>query len=99
MSEHQHHHNYIHGHGHEHHHEQDHVYIGTGGESAQTTALLEYMLEHNRSHAGELGELAHKLHHSGQQAAADLLSLGVKDFESGNEKLAKALKLVKGGHA
>jgi hypothetical protein len=66
---------------------------------AKTKALLEYMLGHNRDHAGELGELAHKLHHAGFGAAADILGAGVKDFDQGNEKLAKALELIKGGKA
>jgi hypothetical protein len=64
---------------------------------AKTKALLEYMLGHNRDHAGELGDMAHTLHHAGFGAAADILSAGVKDFDQGNEKLAKALELIKGG--
>jgi uncharacterized protein YidB (DUF937 family) len=66
---------------------------------AKTRALLEYMLGHNRDHAGELGELAHKLRHAGLGAAADVLISGVKDFDRGNEKLAQALELIKGGKA
>ncbi|MDR1949572.1 MAG: hypothetical protein LBQ38_09275 [Spirochaetaceae bacterium] len=60
-------------------------------------SLLTYMVEHNRSHAGELAEFAHKLYHADQRAAADLISEGVKDFERGNEKLSRALKLIAGG--
>lgn len=63
---------------------------------AKTKALLEYMLGHNRDHAGELGAMAHKLRHAGFEAAADILTSGVKDFDQGNEKLAKALGLIKG---
>jgi hypothetical protein len=56
--------------------------------------VLTYMLEHNKEHAHELGDLAHQLHHAGQSGAADLLDQAVKDLELGNGKLAEVLKLV-----
>jgi hypothetical protein len=50
------------------------------------------MVEHNKSHTGELKDLAEKLVQEGNQESADLLSQGVKDFEQGNAKIAKALE-------
>jgi hypothetical protein len=55
------------------------------------------MLEHNKSHAGELKDLAEKLAQEGHQKPADLLSEGVKDFERGNAKLAEVLEQLHGG--
>ncbi|GHV25719.1 hypothetical protein AGMMS4952_04210 [Spirochaetia bacterium] len=55
------------------------------------------MLDHNREHAGELGDLAHNLYHAGQHESADIINNAVKDFETGSDKLAKALELVKDG--
>jgi hypothetical protein len=80
---------------HDHHHHEH----GPAGAVPGIKALLEYMVEHNKSHAGELAELAHKLYHADGQAAADLISTAVTDFEKGNEKLARALELVKGEQA
>ncbi|MDR1955786.1 MAG: hypothetical protein LBQ30_02920 [Treponema sp.] len=64
---------------------------------SQVRALLEYLLEHNRHHAGELGDMAHTLSHAGLEEAAGILRKGVQDFESGNEKLAQALELIQKG--
>jgi hypothetical protein len=55
------------------------------------------MLEHNREHADELGDLAHNLYHAGQHESADVINEAVKDFESGNEKLTKGLGFIKEG--
>ena len=58
----------------------------------ETLALLTYMLGHNRHHAEELHELAHGV----EGEAADLLHGAVADLGSSNEKLARALALLKG---
>ena len=55
------------------------------------------MLDHNREHTVELGDLTHNLYHAGQHESADIIHEAVKDFDAGNEKLAKALELVKEG--
>ncbi|MGI6218000.1 MAG: hypothetical protein ACOYIK_10380 [Coriobacteriales bacterium] len=55
-------------------------------------ALLAYMVDHNRSHAEELHELAHEM----DGEAAELVHSAVELFDKGNEKLAQALKIVKG---
>lgn len=85
MSEHihDHEHNHDHDHGHEHNHEHGH--------EVTTAALLQYMVEHNRSHLEELRELAQDVHGE----AAEKLSAAMEAFGAGNDKLAEALKLFK----
>ena len=77
-----------HNHDHEHPHEHHHGHAS----SEETLALLTYMLGHNRHHAEELHELAHGV----EGEAADLLHSAVADLGSSNEKLARALALLKG---
>ena len=77
-------HTHDHEHPHEHHHEHP--------SAEETLALLTYMLGHNRHHAEELHELAHGV----EGEAADLLHGAVADLGSSNEKLARALALLKG---
>jgi hypothetical protein len=77
---------------HDHLHPHTHEHIE---DPAKITALLGYMVDHNRQHGEEIHGLAHSLSHAGQQEAADLLDQGQKDFEKGNEKLAKALNLLR----
>jgi hypothetical protein len=84
-----------HGRPHEHGHHHEH---GAGEDPAKILSILEYMLEHNRSHAGELAELAHKLRHAGNGAAAECIGKGVKDFEAGNSRIEEAIKLLKTGN-
>jgi hypothetical protein len=79
--------------GHDHVHPHTHEHLE---DPAKIKALLDYMVDHNQHHGEEIRELAHSLYHAGQQEAADLLNDGVKDFDQGNEKLAKALKLLGG---
>jgi hypothetical protein len=64
---------------------------------AKINALLGFMLNHNREHAEELANVAHKLRHAGKNEAAGLLEDAVKEFHGGNEKLKKALDLLTGG--
>ncbi|MDR0710222.1 MAG: hypothetical protein LBF77_09170, partial [Spirochaetaceae bacterium] len=77
----------------------DHVHEGEkgGGNTARLTALLQYMVGHNREHAAELGDLAHNLYHTGQHESAELIEAAVKDFGKVNDQLARALDLVKDG--
>ena len=77
-------------HTHDHEHPHDHHHEHTSAE--ETLALLTYMLGHNRHHAEELHELAHGV----EGEAADLLHGAVADLGSSNEKLARALALLKG---
>jgi hypothetical protein len=83
-------HSHSHEHGHPHGHDHEHL-----TDPEKTEALLAYMLDHNRSHGAEIGELAHSLYHAGKEDAAKLLDEGFKDFEKGTEKLAKALELLR----
>jgi hypothetical protein len=81
---------HLHTHEHTHCHEHPHG----SHDLTQVRALMEYMLEHNQHHAGELREMAHTLSLAGLGEAAGILSSGVQDFERGNEQLAKALELI-----
>ena len=75
-----------HTHDHDHHHHQGHA------SPEESLALLTYMLGHNRHHAEELHELAHSV----EGEAAQLLHEAVVDLTVGNEKLAEALRILKG---
>lgn len=76
---------HTHPHPHEHGHE-------SAASPEEKLALLNYMLGHNRSHTEELHDLAHSL----EGAPHDLLHAAVEAYENGNEKLAEALRLLKG---
>ena len=81
-------HDHIDGHGHSHHHAH-----GDGEVSAErSAALLAYLVDHNKSHAAELHDLAHGL----DGEAADLIHEAVELFDQGNEKLADALRIIRG---
>ena len=69
-----------------------HEHIPEHHSTEEALALLNYMAEHNRHHAEELHELAHSI---GGEAEA-LIHDACVDFQIGNEKLAKALELLKG---
>ena len=71
---------HTHAHTHEHHSPEE------------TVALLAYMVTHNQHHAEELHELAHSV----EGEAAQLLHEAVVDLTVGNEKLAEALRILKG---
>lgn len=75
-----------------HEHEHGHTHCDHCGEATaeETIALLKYMLDHNRHHADELHDLAHGL--NGE--ARELVHGAVIDLETGNDKLARALKLL-----
>ena len=109
LHEHLHQHTYTHSHPHEHGegHENDHAHshAGVGGTehshgaaagtvAGQTEALLRYMLEHNRHHADELHELAHRLEEEGQQSAANQLHEALHLFDAGNTRLEEALSAL-----
>lgn len=58
----------------------------------QRDALLAYMVDHERSHADELHEMAHKI----DGEASDLIHEAVDLFLQGADKLEAALKVLKG---
>ena len=76
----------------EHTHDHEHSHNHKTHSPEETLALLSYMIDHNRHHAEELHELAH----SANAEAAALIHDAVELFDSGNEKLEKALKILKG---
>ena len=80
-------------------HQGEHGHEHSHGDKAltpeQTLALMSYMLEHNRSHAEELHDVAHALSQQGKDEAAALVHSAVHQREHGNEDLAAALKLMK----
>ena len=96
---HGHHHDHDHDHGvHHHHHEHHHDHgEGAGTAPEQTVALLSYMLDHNRAHADDIHELAHKLEAMGYHEVAALMGEGLSCYIDGNERLAEALEALKEG--
>ena len=92
---------------HDHMHEHEHSHGASGphvhGEVAafdsdeQAVALMSYMLDHNKHHAEELHELAHKLDNGGKDEAAHLIEHALEHYFAGNEELAKALESMKKG--
>jgi molecular chaperone GrpE (heat shock protein) len=95
--DHEHSHEHDHTHSHEHTHEGDHDHSHDDGGLTKLKALLKYMVDHNREHAAELGDVAHNLYHTGQRESAELIEEAVKDFGKVNDQLARALDLVKDG--
>lgn len=73
-----------------HHHDHEHAHDRHSPE--ETLALLGYMSDHNRQHAQELHELAHSV----DGEAAQLLHEAVVDLTVSSEKLAEALRILKG---
>ena len=70
------------------------VYDGLDGdEQKKALALLAYLVDHNKSHADELRDLAH--HATGP--ASDLIEEAVALMDQGNDKLALALAALKEG--
>ncbi len=88
----------VHTHAHEHEHSHSHTHTHSHGDVSafdsqdQATALMSYMLDHNRHHAEELHELCHKLEASGKSEAALLIDEAVDRFNEGNVLLASALE-------
>lgn len=86
------------GHTHQHEHDHGHEHSHSHGAPAnqdQMTALLDYMLKHNQSHAAELDQMAAKLQAAGKAAAAEQIKKAVDEFQKGNLYLSLALATVK----
>lgn len=95
-------HDHAHDHHHDHNHDHEHSHgegctCGCGGceQPDEDTAVLAYMLDHNKHHAEELKEIAKHLRENGKEEAAAQIEKGVEDFEKGNMRLSIALSLVK----
>jgi len=80
---HEHGHEHTHAHGHTHEHPQD---------GAQALAVLQYMLDHNIHHAGELSDIAAQF----DGEARHQLLHAVESFDQANGYLSAALELLKG---
>ncbi len=76
----------------EHAHPHDGTHARSAASPAETLALLNYLLGHNRSHAQELHDLAHGV---ADEAARALLHEAVDALQASNDKLEAALKLLK----
>ena len=79
-----------HAHEPEHEHSHDHSHTDTPRE--ERIVLMRYMVGHNVSHTNELKELAHKLSHTGDSEACAKVLDAVRDYETGNQKLAESLE-------
>ena len=75
-------------------HTADAVMITEHSQKTEDTAVLAYMLDHNKHHARELAEIAKHLREQGKDDAAAQIEKGVEDFEKGNMRLSIALSLV-----
>ena len=90
---------HVHEHDHPHEHTGEHGphdHSHDGSVSAQTMALLGYMLNHNRDHAAEIHGLAHKLEEEGRADEARLIHEGVSLYNQGNDLLEQALAALEG---
>jgi hypothetical protein len=82
-----------HPHTHDHDHEEDHhhAHAASGVSGDQTVAVLQYMLEHNIHHAGELNDIASTLTGEAQHQ----LLHAVESFDQANGYLSAALEILK----
>lgn len=89
-------HGHAHEHSHEHHHEGEcESCQGCSQPANQNEALLQYMLQHNQSHAVELDQMAEKLQKEGLEDVASQIKKAVDEFQKGNLYLGVALAMVK----
>ena len=79
----------MHHHEHSHHHGKDAV---PATDQERSIALLQYMIDHNRSHAEELEELADGL----SENVATMVRDAIGEFNHANEMLVSALDVLKG---
>ena len=89
-------HDHAHDHEHDHGHDCAHACDSCASKCEHTpmeelTALMQYMVGHNASHANELAQLAGKLKELGENAAYEQIMLAVSDFEKGNMRLSTVL--------
>lgn len=88
---HDHEHTHTHDHEHTHEHTHDHPHVHPDMPAEKVTALLQYMLEHNIHHAGELSDMAGQL--TGE--ARHQLLHAVESFDQANGYLSAALEELK----
>ena len=61
----------------------------------ELTALMNYMVGHNATHAKELADLAAQLEKIGNHVAYEQVMAAVSDFEKGNMRLSVVLQSLK----
>lgn len=74
--------------GHDHEHTHDHPHVHSDMPKDQVIAVLQYMLDHNVHHAGELSDMADQL--TGE--ARHQLLHAVESFDQANGYLSAALE-------
>ena len=74
--------------GHDHEHTHDHPHVHPDMPAEKVAALLQYMLDHNIHHAGELSDMAGQL--TGE--ARHQLLHAVESFDQANGYLSAALE-------
>ena len=77
--------------GHDHEHTHDHHHVHSDMPKDQVVAVLQYMLDHNVHHAGELSDMADQL--TGE--ARHQLLHAVESFDQANGYLSAALEELK----
>ena len=77
--------------GHDHEHTHDHPHVHSDMPKDQVVAVLQYMLDHNVHHAGELSDMADQL--TGE--ARHQLLHAVESFDQANGYLSAALEELK----
>ncbi len=107
---HAHEHDHTHPHEHDHLHSEGHAHDHSHGCSGSCSscaggcehtpmeelmALMQYMVNHNASHARELAELAVQLEKAGSHTAYEQVMAAVSDFEKGNLRLSTVLASLK----
>ena len=88
---HDHEHTHTHDHEHTHEHTHDHPHVHPDMPAEKVAALLQYMLDHNIHHAGELSDMAGQL--TGE--ARHQLLHAVESFDQANGYLSAALEELK----
>ena len=66
------------------------------GEMRELDALLEYLVKHNKDHAGEIMELAGRAEALGKAEVYERLVRGVELLNESNESLEAALTVLRG---
>jgi len=81
---------------HTHVHEHDHCCGGEHKEpsAVENTAMLNYMIDHNRHHGEDLHELFHSLEAADKKDAAKAVAEAMHFYDHGTKKLEDALKLL-----
>ena len=77
--------------GHDHEHTHDHPHVHSDMPKDQVVAVLQYMLDHNVHHAGELSDMADQL--TGE--ARHQLLHAVESFDQANGYLSAALEKLR----